>query len=307
MSGEPPLLELLPSPCPPGGDPALLASEVTARSGTSFGPGMAILPRARRQAMHAVYAFCRMVDDIADGPFAPEDKRAALDAWRDEIGRLYAGHPQSAVGLALKPGVEAFDLPEREFHLMIEGMEMDAAGPIIAPLRPTLQRYTRRVAGSVGALSMRIFGAWSGEVSERFALALGDAFQLTNILRDIEGDAEVGRLYLPADLLDRHGIAERDPMAVARHKGLPALSAELGREARAAYDEARRLAPRHSRLRLAPALVMMGAYEAYLDRMEALGFRRPLPEPLLTRREKLWRGLACALFGPGHPGSRPAA
>lgn len=301
MSGEPPLAELLPHPLPPGGDAAALATAITARSGTSFGPGMAILPRARRQGMHAVYAFCRMVDDIADGPFAPEDKHAALGAWREEIARLYAGHPHSAVGLALQPGVHAFDLPEREFQLMIEGMEMDAAGPIVAPLRPALQRYTRRVAGSVGALSMRIFGAWTGDVSERFALALGDAFQLTNILRDIEADAAVGRLYLPADLLERHGIPGDDPLAAARHPALPALCAELGAEARAAYDEARRLAPRHSRLRLAPALVMMGAYEAYLDRMEALGFRRPMPDRLLSRRQKLVSGLGYAMLGPGKP------
>jgi phytoene synthase len=184
---------------------------------------------------------------------------------------------------------------------MIEGMEMDADGPIVAPLRPVLKRYTRRVAGSVGALSMRIFGAWTGDVSDRFAVALGDAFQLTNILRDIEGDAADGRLYLPADLLDRHGIAARDPLAVARHPALPALSAELGAEARAAYDEARALALEHNRLRLVPALLMMGAYEAYLDRMEALGFHRPLPEKLLSRRQKLFHGLSYALFGPGRP------
>lgn len=301
MSGEPPLEQLWPAPAPAGLDPAALAAEVTARSGTSFGPGMAILPRARRQAMHAVYAFCRMVDDIADGPFAPEQKRAALSAWKDEIRALYAGAPQSAVGRALAPGVSAFGLPEAEFQLMIEGMEMDAAGPIIAPLRPTLRRYTRRVAGSVGALSMRIFGAWTGDVSQAFALALGDAFQLTNILRDIEGDAEVGRLYLPRDLLDRHAIPADDPAAVACHPRLPALCAELGAEARAAYDEARALAPAHSRLRLVPALVMMGAYEAYLDRMEALGFRRPLPSPLLSRRRKLLAGIGYALLGPGRP------
>jgi phytoene synthase len=301
MSGEPPLEELLPAPAPPSLDPAALAAEVTARSGTSFGPGMAILPRARREAMHAVYAFCRMVDDIADGPFAPEDKRAALSAWKDEIRRLYAGSPQSAVGRALAPGIRDFGLPEAEFQLMIEGMEMDAAGPIIAPLRPTLRRYTRRVAGSVGALSMRIFGAWTGDVSQAFALALGDAFQLTNILRDIEGDAEVGRLYLPRDLLDRHGIPADDPARVATHPALPALCAELGAEARAAYDEARALAPAHSRLRLVPALVMMGAYESYLDRMEALHFRRPLPDRLLSRRQKLLAGLRYALLGPGRP------
>jgi phytoene synthase len=301
MSGEPTLAELLPGPAPAGSDPVAAAAAITTASGTSFGPGMAILPRARREAMHAVYAFCRMVDDIADGPFAAADKRRALDLWRDEISRLYGGAPQSLVGRALHPAVIAFQLPEREFHLMIEGMEMDADGPIVAPLRPVLKRYTRRVAGSVGALSMRIFGAWTGEVSDRFALALGDAFQLTNILRDIEGDAAEGRLYLPADLLDRHGIATRDPLAVARHPALPALCAQLGAEARAAYDEARALAPAHSRLRLAPALVMMGAYEAYLDRMDALQYRRPLPEKLLTRREKLLSGLRYALFGPGKP------
>jgi phytoene synthase len=299
MSDEPPLADLLPAPAPAGADPVKAAAAITAASGTSFGPGMAILPRARREGMHAVYAFCRVVDDIADGPFQAADKRHALAAWRDEIGRLYAGAPQSLVGRALHPAVVAFQLPEREFQLMIEGMEMDAGGPIIAPLRPVLQRYTRRVAGSVGALSMRIFGAWTGEVSDRFALALGDAFQLTNILRDIEGDAADGRLYLPADLLDRHGIAARDPLDVARHPALPALSAELGAEARAAYDEARMLAAAHNRLRLVPALLMMGAYEAYLDRMEALGFQRPLPERLLSRRQKLLSGLSYAVFGPG--------
>ncbi|WP_448586670.1 presqualene diphosphate synthase HpnD [Thermaurantiacus sp.] len=297
------LADLWPSPAEAGADPRAFAARLTARSGTSFGPGMAILPRPRREAMHAVYAFCRMVDDIADGPFPPAEKRAALGAWRTEIAELYAGRPRSTVGLALRPAIEAFGLPREEFLLMIEGMEMDASGPIVAPLRPTLQRYTRRVAGSVGALSMRIFGAWTGEVSDRFAHALGHAFQLTNILRDIEDDAALGRLYLPRELLDRHGIPAGDPAAVARHPAIAALSAELAREARAAYDEARRLSGRHNRLRLAPALVMMGAYEAYLDRMAALGFRRPFPQPLLSRRAKLRAGLAAALLGPGRPRS----
>lgn len=287
-------------PRPAEGDPAAMARAITAASGTSFGPGMAILPRPRREAMHAVYAFCRMVDDIADGPFPAAEKHSALAAWRDEIDALFAGRPASGIGHALLPGVAAFGLPRAEFELLIEGMAMDADGPIVAPLRATLSRYTRRVAGAVGALSIRIFGAFTGPVSDRFALALGDAFQLTNILRDIEADAAIGRLYLPADLLEAHGIP-LDPALVPGHPALPALARDLGAEARAAYDEARRLAPAHSRLRLAPALVMMGAYEAYLDRMEALGWARPLPEPLLGRRRKLLRGLACALLGPGAP------
>ncbi|MFQ3595544.1 MAG: squalene/phytoene synthase family protein [Sphingomonadaceae bacterium] len=292
------LAALLPAPAPADLDPVALAAAITRASGTSFGPGMAILPRTRREGMHAVYAFCRMVDDIADGPFPAADKHAALAAWGEEIGRLYAGQPRSAVGRALQPAITSFALPETEFRLMIEGMAMDAHGPIVAPVREQLARYTRRVAGSVGALSMRIFGAWRGDVSDRFAHALGDAFQLTNILRDIEGDAAIGRLYLPREMLDRHGIPP-DPQAVPGHPALPALCRQLGAEARACYNEARALASAHSRVRLAPALVMMGAYEAYLDRMEARNFARPLPEPLLGKREKLWHGLRYALAGPG--------
>ncbi len=299
MSGEPPLPELLPSPLAEGADPVIVAAEITTRSGTSFGAGMAILPKPRREGMRAVYAFCRVVDDIADGDFPVDDKQAALDAWREEVDRLYAGAPQSAVGLALKPSVEAYDLPKQEFLMMIEGMETDAHGPVVGPTRDGLAAYTRRVAGSVGMLSMRLFGAWRGEISDRFALALGDAFQLTNILRDVEEDAAIGRLYLPKELLEAHGLPSDDPASVARHPGLPEVCREIGAEARGFYDQARALAADHSRAKLRPALLMMGAYEGYLDRMEGMDWRRAPDEELLSKRQKLWRGLKYAFAGPG--------
>lgn len=281
-----------PLPPPPGASPEAIAAEITASARTSFAAGMRILSRPRREGMWALYAFSRVIDDIADEDWNPADKHRLLDAWRDEVTALYAGRPRSAIGQALAAPVRRWDLPEDEFRALIDGMQMDADGPLVAPPMQTLRRYTRRVAGAVGLLSMRIFGAWRGAVSERFALALADAFQFTNILRDVEEDAEMGRLYLPAEALARAGIPA-DPTGAARHPDLPAVCAEIGAIARAEFETARSLIRGHSRRALAPALLMMGVYETYLARMEAREFRRDGVPLSLSSREKLWRGLLC--------------
>jgi phytoene synthase len=282
-------------------DPLKRVSDITKASGTSFAAGMNILSKPRREAMHAVYAFCRLVDDIADGPFPRAEKHRGLDMWRAEIEALYAGAPQSAVGQALSAPTASYDLPKAEFLGMIDGMAMDADGPIRAPSQEKLSLYTRRVAGTVGILSIRIFGAWRGEVSDRFALALGDAFQLTNILRDVEEDASIGRLYLPCELLRAHGLSGRAPSEVAASPELPAIRRSLAKEAASHYDAARGLAREHDRASLRPALMMMGAYEAYLRRMQRLDFRLDPAKPLLNRWQKLGHGLRYAAFGPGTP------
>ena len=181
------------------------AAETVKRSNTSFGAGMRILSRERREAMYAIYAFCREVDDIADEGGTREEKMAGLAEWRREVERVYAGAPQTPTGHALKEAVRRFDLPRSECILVIEGMEMDADGPVIAPSLEKLYAYTRRAAGAVGMLSMPVFGAPRTKVADEFALSLGDALQLTNILRDIEQDADEGRLYLPRELLEKHG------------------------------------------------------------------------------------------------------
>ncbi|MEM6944297.1 MAG: squalene/phytoene synthase family protein [Pseudomonadota bacterium] len=270
--GAQPLLErLAPLPAPIGSDPAAAAAAITRAAGSSFGPGMRALPKPRREAMWALYAFARVVDDIADEPMPQSERHRLLDLWRAEIAALYAGHPRSLIGQALAGPVEAYALPQQEFLLLIEGMEMDAAGPVVAPSMRDLRAYTRRVAGTIGMLSMRNFGAWRGAVSARFALALADALQLTNILRDVEEDAAIGRLYLPRELLDRHAIPA-EPEAAARDKALPALSLELGRLARAEFDAARAAIPAHDRRSLTPALMMMGVYENVLNRLVSRGF-----------------------------------
>lgn len=287
---------LAPDPMPPGGDPARIAAAITGRSGTSFANGMAILPRPRREGMWALYAFARVIDDIADEDWPLADKHRLLDAWRGEIVAACAGQARSAVGRALMGPIGRYDLPGSEFQGLIDGMQMDADGPVVAPPRAELARYTRRVAGTVGLLSMRIFGAWRGEVSGRFALALADAFQLTNILRDVEEDAALGRLYLPREALEAEGVP-CEPAAALAHPRLARVRARLGAEARAEFARARALIGAHDRRHLAPALLMMGVYAAYLARMEAEGFRAGL-RIRLSKGEKLWRGLVC-LASPG--------
>ena len=288
--------DLSPAPLAAGASPQEVVDRITGAAKSSFSLGMKLLSRPRRAAMRAVYAFCRVVDDIADGDLPAERKRELLADWRAEIDRLYTGTPQSAIGQALLRPVADYDLPKAEFVGMIDGMQMDADGPVVAPSMEDLRLYTRRVAGTVGMLSMRIFGAWKGEVSQRFALALADALQLTNILRDVEEDAEIGRLYLPHEVLDA-AQASQDPAAIAEDPSLVAARKEIGALARAEFRDARSLIPAHGRLSLAPALAMLGVYEGYLDRMEASGWAGHPAS--MGKFEKLRRGLmAVAFAGP---------
>jgi phytoene synthase len=293
---------LAPRPAPDGTAPQRVADAITAGARTSFAAGMRILARPRREAMRAIYAFARLIDDIADGDAPEAEKRRLLGLWRDEIDQLYAGRPASAIGQALAGPVARYGLPRGEFLLLIEGMEMDAGPPIVAPSLAFLRGYTRRVAGAVGMLSMRVFGTRDGAAAETAALRLGDAFQLTNILRDLEEDAARGRLYLPRETLEAAGVPSGDPAAVLRHPALPAAAAGLGRLARADFAAARAAMAGLGRRTLAPALIMTGIYEGYLARMEARGFRRDGAPLAMSRPEKLVRGLI-GLARPLAPGT----
>lgn len=271
---------------------------IVKRSGTSFYFGMRILPRPRREAMYAIYAFAREIDDIADEGGTRAQKLAALAHWRAELGRLYEGRPTHPTALALKPAVDAFELPRGEFELLIEGAEMDARGPIVAPDFATYFAYIRRVAGAVGMLSMRVFGAPGNETADRFALALAEALQTTNILRDVAEDADMGRLYLPRELLDRHGIETHEPAKVLHHRALAAVAEELGAIARTRFATVRETLRALDWRVLRPALLMMGIYEAYLDRIEARGWDRIGPPVSLGRLEKAALAVRWALAPP---------
>ncbi|WP_176556257.1 squalene/phytoene synthase family protein [Rubellimicrobium rubrum] len=262
---------------------------IVTESGTSFAAGMRVLPRRRREAIFAVYAFCRIVDDIADGMMAPQDKVEALADWSDEVERIFRRVPRTPVGEELARAVDRYALPRHEFDLILEGMRMDAEG-MVAPDPVRLERYVRCVAGAVGLLSMRVFGAWRGDASRRFGLSLARAMQITNILRDVEEDAGLGRLYLPSTVLQSAGVPS-DPHLAWSHPALPEARRQLGQVARAQFRRAQSAARGHAWVRILPALMMMGPYDRLLSDMEADWTRPP-------ERRPGWRkaadGITCA-------------
>ncbi len=190
-------------------DNAALQAQV---SRSSFYAAMRIMPPAEREAMFAIYKFCRLVDDIADdGTRARPQRAAELDAWRADLAALYDGKPAGHAAFLAQP-VKAFGLRQADFLAVVDGMAMDVAEDIRAPDLATLDLYCDRVAAAVGRLSTRIFGM-DDEPGLELAHELGRALQLTNILRDLDEDAEMGRLYLPGELLKQAGIATTDPNA----------------------------------------------------------------------------------------------
>ncbi|MFQ5958539.1 MAG: presqualene diphosphate synthase HpnD [Alphaproteobacteria bacterium] len=269
---------------------AAYARERVWRSGTSFYWAMRLLPKEKREAMFAVYAFCREVDDIADGPGDAEAKAGALAAWHDEIAALYDGRPATTITRALAAPVARFGLRRQDFEEILRGVEMDARETMRGPGMDALELYCSRVAGAVGLLSVRVFGCRDPR-ADSFALAAGHALQLTNILRDVAEDASIGRLYLPREELDAAGIFERNPQAVVAHAALPRVCTALSERARRRYAEARAMladmTPR-DRASLRPAVVMMAVYSRLLDRLVRGGWRRLEPPARVPGAEKIW-------------------
>jgi squalene synthase HpnD len=266
-----------------------------AGAGTSFYWAMRLLPMARRDAMYAIYAFCREVDDIADDDNPPAVKQAGLDRWRREIDAIYAGTSTLALGRILTEDVARFHFRREDFLAVIDGMQMDADADIQAPSLAELDLYCDRVASAVGRLSVRAFGDDS-EGADRVAHHLGRALQLTNILRDIAEDAERGRLYLPRELLVEAGITETEPAAVIRNPNLPLTCEKLAAiadhhfaAARAAMDDCPRRAMR-------PARAMGAVYHAQLMKLRERGWQR-FAEPIkLSKPVKLWLALLHGLI-----------
>ncbi len=256
-------------------------------AGTSFYWAMRLLPQDRRNGMYAVYAFCREVDDIADDDRPVEHKLAALSVWREEIDALYGGRPHLLVARALCEPALRYGLRRHDFLAIIDGMEMDAREDLRAPGLAMLDLYCARVASAVGHLSVHVFGDAS-HPAHLVAESLGRALQLTNILRDLDEDAARRRLYLPREILDRHGIAGSDPAAILRHPALPAVCREVAALAEGHFREVERAMTRCSRRAMRPAAVMAAIYRATLSALLRSGWREPATRVSLSKTRKLW-------------------
>ena len=245
-------------------------ADVTARSGSNFYLAFLPMAPARRDGIFAVYAFCRVVDDIVDEPAEGTDPRRELDLWRERVGdivrgRVAKGSPE--VALALAETHRRYRLREEDLLAVIDGVAMDIGDAPRHAKRSDLALYCERVAGRVGCLCLRVFGV--GDEARPYALALGEAFQLTNILRDVPRDADIGRMYLPLELLARHGASEADVLAGRRTPQLGAVLHELGDEALGLFDRAEGLVEPSQRPTLFPALIMSAIYRRVLMKLRA--------------------------------------
>lgn len=284
---------------PPG--PEVMAAyahcaQVVRRSGSSFAAAFWMFPVPKRRAIHAVYAFCRLADDIADEPSVRGDRGQLLERWRDELRSACRGKAVSPVGVALGDAMVRFRLPEELFLELLRGIESDLTGEPVETFED-LRRYCYRVASTVGLLIVRILGFRDPRALD-YAEAMGIAVQLTNVLRDVGGDAASGRVYLPREDLERLGI---DPAKVKQARGgeeLRLLMALYAERARIFYERAARLLPSQDRRTLRPAEAMGGIYRALLEELQ----RRRFPcseEPLRLSKPRRLMIASAAWLGRG--------
>lgn len=267
--------------------PQQYCQEKAAASGSSFYYSFLFLPKPRREAITALYAFCREVDDIADECTDFQVARTKLNWWRAEIDNLYQGQPQHPVTKALAPAVVAYDLSAEHFHEIIDGMEMDLEYNRYQDFKQ-LQLYCYRVASVVGLLSASIFG-YRNRDTLKYAHDLGMAFQLTNIIRDVGEDARRNRIYLPLDELARFGVLEDDILHSRESEQVRQLLEFQIERAESFYDRALNALPAEDRKQQRTGLIMTAIYRTLLREIKAGGAQQVLNARIsLTPLRKLW-------------------
>ena len=261
---------------------------ITRKSASNLALAFILLPKPRREAMAGLYAFCREVDDIADEDARPvAERRAHLAQWREDLGRAYGTDgPLLPVLKELQPVIHTYGLDRQHFDALLDGVEMDLEITRYRN-REDLELYCYRVASVVGLLSIRIFGHKS-PASRDYAVHLGKALQLTNILRDVAVDARRGRIYLPQDDLARFGVREEDILALRLVPQYKALAASIGEEARHYYRLARAALPPEDRGAMIAAELMGSVYWRLLEKLEARSWDVFSSGPIrLTKFQKL--------------------
>ncbi len=257
---------------------------ITRKSASNLALAFVILPRAKRDAMSALYAFCRMVDDVADEESVPvEKRREQLAAWRADVRRACDHEvPQFAVNLELQPVIREFQLPFGLFDELIKGCEMDLEVQRYET-SAQLELYCHRVASVVGLLSIEIFG-YQNPACRDYAVYLGKALQLTNILRDVRTDAERGRIYLPLADLETFGVTPDEILRSEYSDRYRKLAKHLAAHARDFYRLARETLPAEDRRAMVAAELMGSVYWRLLLKLESRQFDVFGPQPVRLSR-----------------------
>lgn len=258
----------------------------TAKSGSSFYYSFLFLPVPQRQAITALYAFCREVDDIVDNVHETDVARTKLDWWRQEIERTYEGGATHPIGKALYTAITHYDLHQEYFMEIIDGMTMDLE-QFSYPDFKQLALYCHRVASVVGLLSVEIFG-YQNRATLKYAENLGMALQLTNIIRDVREDAERGRLYLPQDEMDQFNVKTDDILALKASPELVELLKFQSLRAQQYYQQAMATLPDNDRYTQRTGLIMANIYQATLNEIEQDDFQVMQHRVSLTPLRKFW-------------------
>jgi squalene synthase HpnD len=260
-------------------------SPATRASSSTFYTAMRILPRIRREAIFEIYAFCRAVDDIADSAGPRAERLSELQHWRGEVDALYRGTPIRLQGLST--AVERFSLDKKDLLAIIDGMEMDVVADIRAPDCASLDLYCDRVASAVGRLCVKVFGMGLSEGDE-LAHHLGRALQLTNILRDLDEDGAIGRLYLPREALRGAGIAATDPLTALSDSRVAEACAPVVERARHHFRHADAIMHRCPRRTVRTPRIMAEAYKMKLEALVRRGWSPPRHAVSIGRFGLLW-------------------
>jgi 15-cis-phytoene synthase len=276
-------------------DPAAVCARIVRESRSSFAAAFRFLPRRRRRAMNAVYAFCRRTDDIADGDGSHEEKAEALQAWRAQLTE----HGEDPVIRAVVSAIAAFNIHPSHLHAVIDGCEMDLEKTRYAS-NEELEEYCSLVAGAVGHQCLGVWGLHGPEAGE-LAERLGLAVQLTNIIRDWREDAARGRIYIPRDLMRAvgpSGVSEEEILRGQTTENIRHCLRDMTARAGKAYGQAENIIadlPRREKKRLWPALIILGVYRRLLQRIHRLDYP---DEPVRLRIGKLhalWIALRATL------------
>lgn len=265
------------------------------QSGSSFYWAMRLMAPQKRNAMYAVYAFCREVDDIADGDAPEAEKRADLIGWREEVENIYLATPTTLLGQSLIPAVTAYELVKQDFLDVLDGMEMDISKNVQIANLSDLELYCDRVACSVGRLSNRIFGL-EQETGYELAKSLGEALQLTNILRDVHEDFSRGNIYLPKILLSNHGMNTSETAVDINHPAVGAACGSIAEIAGRRFIESAQILADCDPENVRPARIMMTVYRRLLDKLHDRGWSDLETNVRLSNLEKIYLVMKSAYF-----------
>ncbi len=270
--------------------------KIVKKSGTSFFWSMRFLPKAKREAMYTLYAFCRHIDDIVDGDSSVAEKQELLQAWREEMDNIYDKKvPATDIGRKIYKNCMRFKLPKSEFLQLIDSISMDVPNPVQAPNLNDFYRYCRGVAGVPGSLSLRIFGCNDEKMIEELSSSLGNALQITNILRDVKEDALADRLYIPREFLEKADISITDPKSVITDKNLVFAREELAKIASKDFQKAYELIKHLDKKTARPVKMIANIYKKYFDIMQKRGWEVISPKPTISKFEKLALALKALL------------